>query len=121
MAQQKRKRTPADPDLLRRFFDNLVLSGRLLLDRRVGTTTKLIPLLAVVYILSPIDLVPDLLLPFGVADDLGALLLGLQLFIRSAPPDVVDEYRRRLTGSPEARRQQEDTNVIEGRYEVKDD
>ncbi len=122
MSKQSRKNY--DPDILSRLWSNLMLSARLLFDRRVGGTTKLIPLLAALYILSPIDLVPDLLLPFGVVDDLGALLLGLQLFIRNAPPEVVEEYRGRVAdfaGTAQRRVRPDQQNVIEGRYQVKDE
>lgn len=114
MSKQSRKNY--DPDILSRLWSNLMLSARLLFDRRVGGTTKLIPLLAALYILSPIDLVPDLLLPFGVVDDISALLIGLQLFIRNAPPGVVEEYR---SGMRKPKRSAPD--VIEGQYEVRED
>lgn len=118
----KQKRSEYSPDLLSRLWNNLMLSGRLLLDRRVGSGTKLIPLLMALYILSPIDLLPDVLLPFGVVDDLGALVFGLQMFIHNAPPEVVEEYRGRITGAGKRKRKApEDQNVIEGQYEVKDD
>jgi len=96
-----------------------VLSWRLLLDRRVSSTAKLIPVAMIAYILSPIDLLPDVLLPFGVADDIGVLLLGLQWFIRSAPQGVVDEYR----GGRPAPAQDSDPNapqIIEGQYHIYD-
>ena len=41
-------------------------------------------LLAGLYLLSPIDLVPEILLgPFGLVDDLGALIYILTLFFSS--------------------------------------
>jgi uncharacterized membrane protein YkvA (DUF1232 family) len=119
----KQKRQKADPDLLARFLSDVVLSLRLMLDRRVGVMTKLIPVVMIGYILSPLDLIPDLLLPFGVMDDIGALLLGLQFFIRSAPPGVVDEYRRGRSESVprQGTFEPNEPKVIEGFYEVKDD
>ncbi|MBN1202906.1 MAG: DUF1232 domain-containing protein [Anaerolineae bacterium] len=118
------KRPAKDPDLLGRFWNDLVLSWRLVFDRRVAGTVKLIPLAMLAYILSPIDLIPDLFVPFGVVDDLGALLLGLQLFIHSAPPGVVDEYRGRVRRAPRGDRVKaapDEPKVIEGKYEVWDD
>jgi uncharacterized membrane protein YkvA (DUF1232 family) len=124
MAKRKND-VPRDPDLLARFMDNLMLSLRLLTDNRVGMAVKLIPAAVLLYILSPIDIIPDFLLPFGVADDLTALLLGLQLFIRSAPPDVVAEYRRRKQRDPEIEDEiaqlRERRNTIEGQYSVRED
>lgn len=116
---EKQKSIPRDPDLLSRLWNSLTLSWRLMFDRRVGVGAKMIPLAVLAYIFSPIDFVPELLLgPFGAVDDVGALLLGLQLFIRSAPPAVVEEYRNRLAGKM---KRSEDTNVIEGEYRVRDD
>lgn len=118
MTKTKRK-TQANPDLLARLWADMVLAGRLLFDRRVSGTARLIPLLTALYILSPIDLLPDVLLPFGVVDDLSAFLVGLQWFIHAAPREVVDEYRgvrpRRQAGGY---RPPEQARIIEGEYEV---
>ncbi len=119
MTKQKRN---ANPDLLARLWNDTVLGWRLLFDRRVSGPAKLIPLLIVAYIFSPIDLVPDVLLPFGVVDDLSALLLGLQLFIRSAPRDVVDEHRGlRPRRQPGGYTPPQGAQIIEGEYEVRDE
>jgi uncharacterized membrane protein YkvA (DUF1232 family) len=115
MAKSKRQ-TSHEPDLLARFWNELVLAVRLLLDRRVGGTAKLIPVAILLYILSPLDLIPDVFLPFGVVDDITALLIGLQLFIHSAPPDVVAGYRQRGKRQPS-----DDVTVIEGEYTVRKD
>jgi uncharacterized membrane protein YkvA (DUF1232 family) len=115
-----KRKTQANPDLLARLWADMVLATRLLFDRRVSGTTRLIPLLTVLYILSPIDLLPDVLLPFGVVDDLSAFLVGLQWFIHAAPRDVVDEYRgirpRKQGGSYTP---PEQAQIIEGEYEVR--
>jgi uncharacterized membrane protein YkvA (DUF1232 family) len=124
MAKQKRQ-TPHDPDLLARFFSDVTLAVRLLLDRRVSSTAKLIPLVMVVYILSPLDLIPDVFLPFGIVDDITALLVGLQLFIHSAPRDVVQGYRqgRRAERGPADHDivSGESGTIIEGEYIVRED
>ena len=95
MSKPKRKRSdPApNPDLVTQLLRQLVLVGRLLADRRVSWKSKLIPLGVLVYMISPIDFLPDILFPIGIADDLGVLVFGLQFFIQSAPPDVVEELR----------------------------
>lgn len=119
MPKQKRN---VNPDLLTRLWSDTVLGWRLLFDRRVSGSAKMIPLLVIFYILSPIDLVPDVLLPFGVVDDLSAFLLGLQMFIRSAPRDVVDEHRGlRLRQQPGGYTPPQNAQIIEGEYEVRDE
>jgi uncharacterized membrane protein YkvA (DUF1232 family) len=57
----------------------------LMADRRVPATHKLIPAAAIAYLLSPIDLLPELAI-FGVGyiDDVAILLLALRWFNRLA-------------------------------------
>lgn len=103
-------------------MSNLVLAVRLLFDRRVSGLAKLIPLLMMIYILSPVDLIPDVFVPIGIVDDLTAFLIGLQLFILCAPADVVAEYRHRSDRTPREETSQADTpRIIEGEYIVHDD
>jgi uncharacterized membrane protein YkvA (DUF1232 family) len=55
-----------------------------------------VPLLVVLYFLSPVDFLPDIFLGLGQLDDLGVLILGLSLIARFAPRHVVDEHRQAL-------------------------
>lgn len=87
------------------FVGNLVRQGRLvwrlLQDRRVPTWLKLIPAAAVVYFLSPIDLLPDLMLPgLGELDDLAILFVALKTFVELAPSGVVREHLEQIMGRP---------------------
>ena len=113
MSKPKRKRSdPApNPDLVTQLLRQLVLVGRLMLDRRVSWKSKLIPLGILMYMISPLDFLPDILFPIGIADDLGVLVFGLQFFIHSAPPDVVEELR---VGKQEA------PHVIDGEYTIQE-
>jgi uncharacterized membrane protein YkvA (DUF1232 family) len=72
------------------------LAWRLFWDQRVPVWTKLIPPIALGYVLVPIDLVPDVALGLGQLDDVAVVLLGLKLFIELSPPDVVREHLRAL-------------------------
>ncbi len=111
MSKPKRKRSdpPPSPDLLTQLLRQLVLVWRLFFDRRVSWKSKLIPLGVLVYIFSPLDFLPDLLFPIGIADDLGVLVFGLQFFIQSAPPEVVDALRVGNAQPP---------HIVEGEYTV---
>lgn len=121
MATRPKQKQPPEADLLRRLWDDLAVAGRLILDRRVSGTAKLIPVAMIAYVLSPIDLIPDFLLPFGVVDDLTAVLIGLQLFLHSAPPDVVEEYRRRFKHKHgDDAFVPDESQVIDGEYEVRE-
>lgn len=69
------------------------LIWRLLKDRRVPFRIKLIPLAALVYLISPLDFIPDFFVPvFGFADDLAILIFSFSMFIRFCPRNVVDEH-----------------------------
>jgi uncharacterized membrane protein YkvA (DUF1232 family) len=49
---------------------------------------KLGTLFIIGYVVSPIDLVPDVLLLFGWADDLAVLMMGVPFLINRLPPAV---------------------------------
>ncbi|NLE44638.1 MAG: DUF1232 domain-containing protein [Chloroflexi bacterium] len=74
----------------------LRLAWRLFWDNRVPFWTKLIPMVTLVYLLSPIDLIPDLALGLGQLDDLAAAMIGLMIFIDSVPAELRREHLRAL-------------------------
>jgi uncharacterized membrane protein YkvA (DUF1232 family) len=75
------------------------LGWRLLNDSRVPGWIKLIPAVGLVYLLSPIDLIPDLMLPgLGEVDDIVVLVLALKMFVDLSPPGVVREHLQDLLG-----------------------
>lgn len=77
-------------DLLLLIPDLTVLLLRLLRDDRVPRFPKLLALLGVGYVLSPIDLLPSLLLgPIGLIDDLLVLSAALSRLLNHVHPDVV--------------------------------
>lgn len=98
------------------------LAWRLFWDQRVPLWTKLIPPAALVYLLFPIDILPDVALGLGQLDDIAVLLIGVKLFIELAPPDVVREHLTALGARIQEWRvvdeDGEPSVVIEGRYEI---
>jgi uncharacterized membrane protein YkvA (DUF1232 family) len=84
---------------------NLRLTWRLLRDPLVPVWFKFIPLGAVVYILLPLDLVPDWMLGLGQVDDLGLFLLSLKLFLDLCPSEIVQRHLAQMSS-------------IEGSYRV---
>nr|WP_290670499.1 DUF1232 domain-containing protein [Ardenticatena sp.] len=84
----------------RDFLQHGVLAWRLFRDTRVSPMLKLIPIVSVLYIISPVDLLPDVMPGLGQVDDIGLFLLALQLFISLAPQEVVEWYRYQLGLSP---------------------
>ena len=114
------RKTQDNRGSLRKLFDRLTLSWRLMADRRVGVFHKLIPPLALLYVVSPVDFIPELLLgPFGVVDDIGVAILALEFFIRMAPSDVVKEHLRDLQGRFYEEASYADEDVVEGEYNVR--
>jgi uncharacterized membrane protein YkvA (DUF1232 family) len=77
-------------DVLLLVPDLTVLLLRLLRDDRVPRFPKLLALLGVGYVLSPIDLLPSLLLgPLGFVDDLLVLSAAFSRLLNHVHPDVV--------------------------------
>lgn len=75
------------------FLPNLVkLLYSLADDSRVPLKEKAILLGAAVYILSPLDFLPDMIPIIGQVDDLLLLALILQRFINSVDRSIVLEY-----------------------------
>ena|GEM_PF-844978 len=62
----------------------------LLQDNRVPLHVKLLPLMVAVYLASPIDLLPSVIL-----DDVALALLALVLILRLTPRHVVEDLLRR--------------------------
>lgn len=73
--------------------DLTVLLARLLRDRRVPVGPKLIALVGLGYVLSPIDLLPEFLLgPIGLIDDLLVVTAALSRLLNDVHPDVVRSH-----------------------------
>ena len=69
------------------------LLGRLLMDRRVPVRRKATVAFAVAYLASPVDLIPEPLLPVvGQLDDLAVAVVAVHYLLRSVEPEVLDEY-----------------------------
>jgi uncharacterized membrane protein YkvA (DUF1232 family) len=80
------------------LFNSFRIAWRLMWDGRVPMGAKVVPILTVLYVLSPIDILPDLFVGLGQLDDLAILLLGIQLFIGVSPKDVVERIRAEIEG-----------------------
>jgi uncharacterized membrane protein YkvA (DUF1232 family) len=72
------------------------LYWRLLRDGRVSIWPKALLAVGVLYVLSPIDLIPDVVPVIGEVDDLVVLILLCRLFVYLCPPEVVREHVRRI-------------------------
>jgi uncharacterized membrane protein YkvA (DUF1232 family) len=98
------------------------LTWRLLWDPRVPVWSKLVPFFALLYIISPIDFVPDPILGLGQLDDLGVLLLGVKLFTELIPKEIILQHLEAMGyGVNPWRVVDREPPTIDAEYEIKED
>jgi uncharacterized membrane protein YkvA (DUF1232 family) len=86
------------PSVMGTLFAELRLAWRLIREPRVPAFAKAVPLLALLYVVSPFDFIPDVLPFVGQMDDLGILVLSLKLFLRLCPPAVTAFHTAAMAG-----------------------
>ncbi len=64
-------------------------------DPRTPLAAKLVGLFVAAYALSPIDLIPDFIPVIGLLDDAVMIPLGIWLFEKLVPADLMTEHRAR--------------------------
>lgn len=93
-----RSRNPKEMvDLARKLPSYVRLVWALLRDPRVPKRHKSLLVLLAAYLVNPIDIIPDFIPVLGQLDDVAVILLVLDLFIHSAPKEVVDEHLARIS------------------------
>jgi uncharacterized membrane protein YkvA (DUF1232 family) len=97
-----------DPSRLADLVSRAKLAWRLFQDPSVSVTAKLIPVLAILYVLSPIDLIPDSIPIITQIDDVAILLIALKLFTDMATPKAAGD-------GPEAPDDQDDVICADSR------
>jgi uncharacterized membrane protein YkvA (DUF1232 family) len=85
------------PTLMGTLFAELRLAWRLMREPRVPLLAKALPALAVLYVLSPLDFIPDVLPVLGQMDDIGILILSVKLFLRMCPSSVASFHAGAIT------------------------
>lgn len=86
---------------------------RLMTDPRVSPLVKLLPVGALVYLVSPLDIImgiPGL----SALDDAAILGLGYYFFIEMCPPDVVAEHIKAIEGIEEKKETKASNDVVDG-------
>ena len=99
MADNSDRRSPG---FWMNLFNSFRIAWKLMWNGRVPFSAKLVPIIAVIYVLSPIDILPDLVPALGQLDDVAILLLGVQAFIALSPQDIVKRIRAEIEGRPPA-------------------
>jgi uncharacterized membrane protein YkvA (DUF1232 family) len=83
----------ADARALARFVpDCVVLFKRLLADPRVELWRKALLVFVIVYLASPIDLVPDFIPVAGQLDDAILVVIALRVLLRGSGPRLLAEH-----------------------------
>jgi uncharacterized membrane protein YkvA (DUF1232 family) len=83
----------ADARALARFVpDCVVLFKRLLADPRVEWWRKALLVFVIVYLASPIDLVPDFIPVAGQLDDAVVVALALRAILRAGGVELIEEH-----------------------------
>ena len=78
-------------DVARFIPDCLTAVRRLRRDPRVPRRVKLVVGVTALWLLSPIDLIPEFLPVIGPLDDVVVVVLALRYAVRRVPPEVIAE------------------------------
>lgn len=104
--------------ILGQILRQIKLVWQLMIDPQVSLWVKLIPPIAILYLLSPIDLVPDPILGLGQLDDLAVLLIAVKLFIEMSSSDAGRRVSGKTTSDTPPYPENE---VVDASYRVIDD
>lgn len=127
MASNPQPNPSIRPSTLGELIENVQIAWKLIRDGRVSPWLRFgIPALVGLYLISPIDFLPDAVLGLGQLDDVAIIWVGLQMLLKMASPGIVDEYRHpnqaassRQTGArPQDRAA--DADVVDASYRVVD-
>ncbi|MCI0708953.1 MAG: DUF1232 domain-containing protein [Chloroflexi bacterium] len=71
------------------MFEKIIKAFRLMLDRRVPISLKMIPALTLLYVISPLDLIPEaFLFGIGFADDIALAMWVVNFFVNRATREI---------------------------------
>lgn len=87
------------PDFIKLFY-------RLFLDSRVSIYLKLLLIGSILYVVSPVDFLPEFLLPFiGSLDDVIILIVACKLFLNCSPKQIVMGHVARIDREKQLKRE----------------
>ena len=112
-------RSKAQTTMLTGVIQQLKLVWALFQDKRVSLMTKSVIPLSLLYLISPVDFVPDAILGLGQLDDFGIILLGMSLFVKLSPPEIVAYYRHKLEYGTDP--EHDDDETVDTTYRVIDE
>ena len=103
--------------LIQDLTRHLKLIWLLIRDRRINIFLKFLPIASLVYLVSPVDMLPGMAIPvIGALDDAAILWIGTSLFISLCPEDIVNEHTLSLenTLSGTWKNVQNEEEIVEG-------
>ena len=77
-------------------------------DPRVPFWVRVALPLALIYVISPIDILPDFIPVMGRVDDIIAIVVGIMILLKLAPKKVVNQYKK------------DNKTIIDGEYREED-
>ena len=108
-----------------RFLPHLVRFGRtvwrLSFDKRVPLVLRLLLPVAIIYAVSPFDLVKDSIPVLGRFDDLIFIAMALLLLVKLSPKEVVDEHNGVVPKTPDRPEDKDPEKVVDSTGRVVDD
>tara|TARA_Y100000815_G_C12962497_1_gene357197 strand:+ start:209 stop:529 length:321 start_codon:yes stop_codon:yes gene_type:complete len=91
-----------------RLISSIRLVWKLLTDSRVPFWIRIALPLALIYVISPIDILPDFIPVMGRVDDIIAIVAGIMILLKLAPKKVVNQYKK------------DNKTIIDGEYREED-
>lgn len=100
--------------ILAEMWQEIQLAWRLFRDDQVPVYLKIIPVLGLVYVVSPVDLIMDVVPVLGQMDDVAVIAFTIKTFVDLAPKDRVAYHRALLEGGTPPT--SDNDRTIDGRY-----
>ena len=91
-----------------RLISSIRLIWKLLTDSRVPFWIRIALPLALIYVISPIDILPDFIPVIGRVDDIIAIVAGIMILLKLAPKKVVNQHKK------------DNQTIIDGEYREED-
>jgi uncharacterized membrane protein YkvA (DUF1232 family) len=85
--------------LFTRFRKEVVMFWRVMRHPKTPAKVKFAALLAVLYVVSPIDLIPDVIPVLGLLDDVGMVMLLLSIAYKFLPRDLYEALHVKTYGA----------------------
>ena len=99
------------PWVMRGLAADLRVAVRLLREPRVSLLVKALPVLGLLYVLSPIDVIPDVFPFAGQLDDLTVAYFAVKAFMKLVPRSV-EAYHRAAAERGEAFAPMRNTDLV---------